>query len=300
MNRYKKYSLVLLALLAFAGNSVLCRFALADEAIDPISFTVLRLLSGAFVLTLLLFLFRRWSFKTVTTHMWSSGHWWTSVCLLLYALLFSIAYTLLDTGVGALILFGVVQIVMISHGVIHGRKLALREAVGVFTASLGVAYLLWPEESMLGSPHLLLLAGVMMLSGVAWGLYSLAGASSGHADASQALIHSATNFLRTLPLLLLVLPLYFLFSPTISYQGVILAMISGAITSGIGYAIWYVVLPHLASVQAAVVQLLVPIFAAMGGVLFVQEVFTLKLLIASLLVLGGIALVVIRRNSNSQ
>ncbi|MGS2717017.1 DMT family transporter [Eionea flava] len=292
---HRKAFIIFLALLAFAGNSVLCRLALADGVSDPVSFTILRLLSGAITLCFLFILSRGLRNIKQAFNCRMGGSWWAAVCLLIYALLFSIAYTVLDTGMGALILFGAVQITMIGCDLIKGRKLALIEWMGILMAVLGIVYLLWPAANINSAHEIHVLpfwlGGAMMLvSGIAWGLYSVAGASS-----DQAIANTAANFLRTLPLLLLVLPLFFLYAPVVSSQGVIYAVVSGAITSGLGYAIWYAVLPFLASTQAAIVQLLVPIVAAIGGVLFVQESLTIALAFSSFLVLGGVLLVMARR-----
>jgi drug/metabolite transporter (DMT)-like permease len=311
---YRTAILTLLALLAFAGNSVLCRLALVDNAIDELSFTIVRLISGAFILYAVLF-YRCYFFrdkepqnkepqnkdlkdeqpkieKSNSGLSIRAGSWKGSAMLFIYALLFSLAYVRLDTGVGALILFGTVQITMILYGFINGQRLTLLECLGVLLAILGVAYLLWPSAAANQSTAVSCVGGVlMMVSGVAWGLYSLAGASS-----KNPIEDTAANFLRTLPMAISLLLLFPFYSPLLSMEGVLLAVASGALTSGIGYAIWYAALPNLSNIQAAVVQLFVPILAAGGGVIFAREPITITLLLSSFMVLGGILLVIANRS----
>lgn len=284
---------VLLALLAFAGNSVLCRLALVDNAIDEFSFTILRLLSGAMVLYALMSYRRFKVTETRDSAVVQSGSWWGSILLFVYAIFFSVAYVRVDTGVGALILFGAVQITMIFSAFLKGKRLSFMEWSGVLLAVCGVGYLLWPGE---GSTAAVSWWGalLMIISGVAWGLYSLHGASS-----RDALADTAANFLRTVPMVAGLFLLFVFQSPILSTKGILLALASGAFTSGVGYAVWYAVLPNLTSVQAAVMQLLVPILAAAGGVLFAHEHITMDLLVSSMMVLGGIFLVVMFRSRPS-
>ena len=292
-------TLTSLSLLAFAGNSVLCRLALANNAIDEFSFTVLRLLSGALVLCLLMS-YRR--FRTAsdsgsgsgnagTASVAPTGSWWGGLLLFVYAIFFSVAYVRVDTGVGALILFGTVQITMILSAFLKGKQLSIMEWSGVVLAIVGVGYLLWPEE---GNGVVAISwwgAGMMMVSGVAWGLYSLQGALS-----RDALADTTANFVRAVPMVACLLAVFMFQAPVLSLNGILLAFASGILMSGVGYAIWYAVLPSLSSVQAAVMQLLVPILAAIGGVLFAHEQITIDLFISSILVLGGILLVVMFRS----
>lgn len=296
MLRYRTVALTSFALLAFAGNSVLTRLALADGVSDPVSFTMIRLISGAVALVIIVWMSSGLPSARQVLVQCVQGRWSSAVYLLAYALLFSIAYTQLATGIGALILFGTVQITMIGDAVLRGRRLALIEIVGALIALGGVVYLLWPAadvtSGLSSATPMSWLAGLLMLiSGIAWGMYSLAGASS-----DQAMVNTAVNFLRTVPLLVLLTPLFLVFTPVISIDGVVLAIASGAITSGMGYAIWYAVLPYLAATQAAVVQLLVPVIAAVGGVMVVQEAITVELFVSSLLVLGGVLLVATYRS----
>lgn len=273
----KTISLTLLALLAFAGNSVLCRLALNDDVIDAASFTSIRLFSG---IIFLLFLVVIRTKKRINI---KNGSWISAFFLFLYAIAFSYAYITLDTGTGALILFGSVQATMIGYGLLKGKRLLLIEWVGLFVALVGLFVLLIPGAS---APSLSGFA-LMSISGIAWGFYTLAGSGS-----KTPLIDTANNFLRTLPFIALVTILTFE-NIQISNQGIILAIVSGAVTSGLGYAIWYSALARLTVTQAATIQLTVPIIAAFGGVLFSNEVITIKLITSSILVLGGILVVIV-------
>jgi drug/metabolite transporter (DMT)-like permease len=281
---------VLLALLAFAGNSVLCRLALVDNAVDEFSFTIFRLLSGSLVLYALMSYRRCRVAAPRDSTVVQLGSWWASVLLFVYAIFFSVAYVRVDTGVGALILFGTVQITMIFSAFLKGNRISAMEWLGVLLAVFGVGYLLWPGE---GSVAVVSWWGALMMivSGIAWGLYSLHGASS-----QDALADTAANFLRTIPMVACLLVVFVFQSPVLSGKGIWLAVASGALMSGVGYSIWYAVLPSLNSIQGAVIQLLVPILAAVGGVLFAHERISADLVVSSTMVLGGIFLVVMFRS----
>ncbi|RMH85561.1 EamA family transporter [Pseudomonas sp. AOB-7] len=265
--------LTALAMLAFAGNSLLCRLALRETAIDAASFTAIRLACGALTLWLLLRL------RTVRQPM--AGNWPGALALFAYAAAFSFAYLQLDTGVGALLLFGAVQLSMLLWGLWRGERLGLAASLGTALAAGGLLALLLPGAS---APPLAA-ALLMLLAGIAWGGYSLLGRGQG-----DPLAVTAGNFLRAAPLaLLLALTLL----PRLSWDGAGLcyALLSGALTSGVGYAIWYSALPGLRASQAATVQLSVPILAALGGALLLGEALSLRLLLSAGAVLGGIALV---------
>ena len=268
-----------LALLAFAGNSILCRLALANGEIDAASFTSIRLLSGIVVLALILKL------SAKPGKVAASGSWKASFMLFVYAVSFSYAYLSLDTGMGALILFACVQITMILMGVLSGNTLRRTEGLGVVTAFSGFVYLVLPGVSAPSLTGFLLMA----LAGISWAFYTLAGKTS-----SQPLADTASNFLRTLPLLLLLFAVSVQYA-SLSLTGVLMAVLSGGLASGVGYTIWYAALGGLSTVQAAVVQLLVPVLAAIGGVLFADEIFSARLLIASCVILGGILIVILGR-----
>jgi len=265
--------LTALAMLAFAGNSLLCRAALRDSQIDPASFTALRLLAGALMLWLLLLLRKRPSVK--------SGSWYGALALFVYAAAFSYAYLHLDAGAGALLLFGAVQLSMIAWGLTRGERLHRLQVVGLFLAGGGLVALLLPGTSTPAVAASLL----MVLSGIAWGAYSLLGRGT-----PDPLAATAGNFIRTLPITA-VLCLLALASLKWDTAGVIYALLSGGLTSGIGYAIWYAALPGLAAIQAASVQLSVPLITALAGSLLLGETLTGRLLISGLAILGGIALV---------
>lgn len=266
-----------LALLAFAGNSVLCRLALGGNSIDAASFTSIRLLSGIVMLVAILKMTGKVG-KNI-----SKGSWPAALMLFLYAAAFSFAYITLDTGTGALILFGAVQITMIMIGQFTGHRLNFGEWAGVLLAFSGFIYLVMPGLTTPSLGGFLLMA----VAGIAWGIYTLKGRNS-----TNPVGDTAYNFLRTLPFVIILI-LVALPTARLSPEGVLLAITSGAITSGIGYAVWYHALGGLSVSKAAVVQLLVPVIAALGGAAFAGEAISLHLMLSSLLVLGGI-LVVIR------
>jgi len=266
-----------LALIAFAANSVLCRLALGNGAIDAASFTGIRLLSGAIVLCFILVIKRNNQGEP------SKGSWTASFMLFLYAIAFSYAYLSVDTGTGALILFGSVQISMIFLSFISGTRLHTTEWAGVIIAFSGLIYLILPSITTPSINGFML----MTISGISWGIYTLRGRNS-----KNPLMDTAYNFLRTTPFVVL-LAAFTLENVNYSTEGIVLALLSGGITSGIGYTIWYIALRGLTSTQAAVIQLSVPIIAAIGGVLFVSEVITPRLIISTAIVLGGILLVVL-------
>jgi len=261
-----------LALFAFAGNSVFCRLALGEDAIDAASFTAIRLLSGIVVLAVALKMTRPRGAVP------SKGSWKASFLLFLYAITFSFAYISLETGTGALILFSSVKVTMILVGMLMGYRLYKAEWLGVIIAFFGFIYLMAPG---LEAPSLVGFF-LMSISGVSWGFYTLAGKGS-----SNPLSDTTYNFLRTLPLVIILIASTIKYS-ALSKDGVLLAMLSGGIASGIGYAIWYKALGGLSSVQAAVVQLLVPVIAGLGGVLFSNETLSVRLSISSVIILGGI------------
>jgi len=263
-------------LIAFAANSVLCRLALGEKTIDASSFTVIRLLSGAVVLWAILKITRKKNSPS------AKGSWWAGLMLFVYAVTFSFAYNTLDTGTGALILFASVQITMISLYIISGNRLHITERIGVSIAFLGFLYLILPGVS---TPSVTGFS-LMTIAGMAWGVYTLKGR-----DSVNPLMDTAYNFLRTIPMVM-VLAVAAIGNARCSTQGILLAVLSGAIASGIGYTLWYVALGGLSAVQAAVVQLLVPVIAALGGVMFVSEAITLRLALSGIMILGGILMVV--------
>lgn len=269
-----------LALLAFAANSLLCRFALGDGG-DAAQFTALRLASGAAMLALLLS--RRGG------SVWRSGHWRGATALFVYAAGFSWAYVQLDAATGALLLFGAVQVTMLSAGLIAGERFGGLQWTGFVLALVGLLILLLPGAR---SPSV---AGAvpMLLAGVAWGLYSLWGRG-----ARDPLADTAGHFLRSVPLaaVLLLATVLLPFDPNaegalMSTKDAIAAVISGALASGLGYVAWYAVLPRLGALRAAMLQLSVPVITALGALALLGETLGLRQSLAALGILGGIALV---------
>lgn len=264
-------------MLAFAANSLLCRGALTGPDADAAGFTLVRIGSGALVLLLIWIGQRKESTPNVR------GSWLSSAMLLLYAAAFSFAYLELPAGTGALLLFGAVQVTMICGALLAGERLQILQWLGILLAFGGMIYLLLPgvEAPPVGS------ALLMLLSGLGWGVYSLRGKK-----VADPLEETAWNFLRALPAALLLFFVVNGLAAGLSQDAFLLAIISGAITSGLGYAIWYAVLPSLPSSQASVVQLSVPILAAFAGWILLQEALTARLLWSSAMVLGGILLVI--------
>ncbi|TJY65323.1 DMT family transporter [Sinimarinibacterium sp. CAU 1509] len=261
-------------MLAFAGNSLLCRAALKHTAIDATSFTSVRLISGALALWLLL----RWRDAAAR----SGGSWGSAAALFAYAALLSYAYIGLDTGVGALLLFGAVQTTMIGTALRRGERLHIQQTLGLLLAVAGLIGLVLPGLTRPPLGH----AALMLASGAAWGVYSLRARGTG--DPTLA---TAGNFLRTVPMAVLLSSVMFRqvqFDPT----GALYATVSGAITSGLGYALWYAALPGLRTTSAATVQLSVPVLASIGGIVLLGEALTPRLLLTSIAILGGIALVI--------
>lgn len=266
------------ALICFAANSILCRLALAAHEIDPAAFTAIRLISGAVVLAIIAFL-RPKSPMVPFSH--SLARAWISAFLLFaYAAAFSSAYLGLNAASGALILFGAVQVTMIAASILTGQRPDVAQWFGLVLAFGGLVYLVAPS---LNSPPLDR-ALLMAIAGIAWGLYSLR--AKGVADPASA---TANNFLRAAPLGIL-LALATLTNIHSNASGVIWAVMSGAITSGLGYVMWYAAVPSLGSTRAAIVQLLVPIVAAAGGVLLLGEPLNPRLAVAAALTLSGVAL----------
>jgi len=264
-----------LAMIAFASNSILCRLALRQGSIDPASFTLVRILSGAIALWLVMAVRREKSLK--------AGNWLSAFALSAYAGAFSFAYLQLSAGTGALLLFGAVQATMISWGLLKGEHLDAIQVAGSIVAITGLTVLLMPGIS---APPLF--DSVMMLiAGIAWGIYSLRGRGEKHPVAV-----TTGNFLRAVPfaVVLIVAARSWI---KLDLPGIFYAILSGAITSGLGYVIWYRALPGLKATSAATVQLSVPVLAATGGILLLGERISLRYVIASLAVLGGIALVLI-------
>jgi drug/metabolite transporter (DMT)-like permease len=279
MTTIRLFLLTALAMIAFAGNSLLCRQALKHTTIDAASFTLIRVVSGAVCLWIIVQLRKGPSGK--------AGSWLSATALFGYAALFSFAYLRLTAGTGALLLFGAVQATMIIWALRKGERLRLIQIAGLVLALAGLIALVFPG---LSAPPLR--AAILMLgAGIAWGVYSLRGKGGG--DPLRA---TAGNFLRAVPMAAL-LSVVMLRSANFDRAGIGYAVASGAIASGIGYALWYTALPALKAAGAATVQLSVPVLAAAGGIIFLGESITLRYVLASVAVLGGIALVVLERRA---
>lgn len=273
MSRFTIFALTALSMIAFAGNSILCRLALKETQIDPATFTSIRILSGALSL---------WFILRIGTRKKQScgGNWVAAIALVIYAVAISYAYISLSAATGALLLFGAVQITMIGYGLWSGERLQTLQWTGLFCALIGFIGLMIPGVT---APPL---AGsiIMIISGVAWGLYSLMGKSLG-----EPILTTTGNFIRAIPIALTINVIAFTQFSWDS-RGAFYAILSGALASGAGYTLWYATLKKLQVTTASVVQLSVPVITAIGGILLLNETMTLRLFIASAVILGGIAL----------
>jgi len=276
MTAYRSIVLTILAMTAFAGNSLLCRAALKDTQIDAATFTTIRIVSGAAAL---------WVIVRMRGGPPGSGSWLSAFWLFAYAAGFSFAYISLTAATGALLLFGAVQATMIGYGLWKGERLAAIQWSGLVVAIAGLGVMLVPGASAPAPMG----AALMIFAGISWGFYSLRGRGAG--DPTRV---TAGNFLRAVPMAILVSAVMGS-RLQVDAAGVAYAIASGAITSGVGYAIWYTALPALKATAAATVQLSVPVIAALGGVALLGEALTLRLVLCSIAILGGIALVVRRR-----
>jgi len=284
MSPWRTAVLTALALAAFAGNSLLCRAALRDTPIDAASFTAIRIASGAIALWLIV--------RLRASSPARAGSWPSALALFAYAAAFSFAYLSLTAATGALLLFGAVQATMIGAGLARGEHLSLSQWLGVLVAAAGLVGLLLPGLTAppLGG------ALLMVAAGVAWGVYSLRGRTPAAANVDPT-VANAGNFARATPMAL-ALPGIALLWPGEAVRfdavGAAYALASGALTSGVGYAVWYAALKGLKATSAATVQLSVPVLTALAGVVLLAEPLTLRVALASVAVLGGIALVVLR------
>ncbi len=277
------WPLTLLSLIAFAGNSVLCRMALEGGAIDWASFSMIRMSSGALTLVLVFGMMRGQG------RVWRHGSWRSASWLTAYAVTFSYAYLSLGAGTGALILFGTVQLTMIGYGVLRGERPGVLEWSGFLIAGGGLVYLVLPGVT---APDLM---GAILMSGagLGWGAYSLLGRGSTHAawDTMGNLLRTSLLFL---PVLLLALP-----TAHFSAYGILLALESGILATGMGYMVWYAVLPHLTATRAGILQLSVPLLAVLGGGLLLGERLGWRILVASAAILGGVAIALLARSDSS-
>ena len=273
-------------MVAFASNSILNRVGIANGDMDAISFGIVRLIAGAVMLAILVYL------RSGTIRVGGAGRWIGASALLGYTFTFSLAYNSLDAGLGALILFGMVQITMFSGALISGERPSAQRWLGAMVAFGGLVWLLWPGSTAAPS----LFHGMSMaVSGIAWGVYSLHGRGS-----TDPLGATAANFVWAALLAAGCGAVYLLLPsssglPEATTFGLAMAMLCGAVTSGLGYALWYTVLPNLRSTTAAVAQLTVPVLAMLGGAALLSEAVGPRLLIAAGLVLGGVLLAVTSR-----
>lgn len=269
------------ALVGFAANSLLCRMALGPRLVDAATFTWIRIVSGAVALFLLGRMTAPAGDKTAP----ATGSWASATALFAYAAAFSFAYLRIGAGIGALLLFGAVQATMLAWGLRRGERLRWPEWAGLTAAVAGLVALVRPGLSAPDPVG----AVLMVVAGVAWGAYSLRGRG-----ATRPLAATASNFARAVPLAC-ALSIALLGSAHADLRGALLAATSGALTSGVGYCLWYAALAGLTATQAAVVQLSVPVLAAAGGVALLGEMLTPRLAACGALILGGVALAVLGR-----
>ena len=266
--------LAVLAMTAFAANSLLCRMALVETDIDPASFTFWRLTSGALMLTLLVVMRNQKPLQ--------EGNMASAIALFVYAAGFSFAYISMTTGAGALLLFGAVQVTMISWGLFKGERMSALQWGGFLLALIGLILLLLPNAAV---PQLSS-ALMMLAAGIAWGVYSLKGKG-----AKFPIEATAGNFIRATPLALVLLVIFWP-GGEFHAEGMAYAVASGAIASALGYALWYSILVHIAAIKAATLQLSVPVLAVFAGWVFLDETVTLRIILSSLAVIGGVAMVI--------
>ncbi|MDY6929193.1 MAG: DMT family transporter [Pseudomonadota bacterium] len=266
--------LAALAMTAFAANSLLCRMALVETDIDPASFTFWRLTSGALMLTLLVVMRNQKPLQ--------EGNMASAIALFVYAAGFSFAYISMTTGAGALLLFGAVQVTMISWGLFKGERMSALQWGGFLLALIGLILLLLPNAAV---PQLSS-ALMMLAAGIAWGVYSLKGKG-----AKFPIEATAGNFIRATPLALVLLVIFWP-GGEFHAEGMAYAVASGAIASALGYALWYSILVHIAAIKAATLQLSVPVLAVFTGWVFLDETVTLRIILSSLAVIGGVAMVI--------
>ena len=270
----KIFLLTTFALVCFALNSILCRLALKSDEIDAPSFTAIRLVSGAVVLSVIFIFFGKKESEV------KRGNWFSAFFLFANASCFSCAYINLTTATGALILFGSVQMTMTIAALIKGERPRILEWIGLIFALGGLVYLVFPG---LSAPPFF--SSVLMSSaGIAWGFYTLRGRTS-----TNPLADTTGNFVRAVPMILIVC-VPFLANIHLTTKGILFAVLSGAIASGVGYSVWYAALKYHTATRAAILQLSVPVIAATGGIIFLSEEITIRLLIATTLILGGIVI----------
>jgi len=281
----KLFFMIFITLFFLSTSSLLCRAALIDGDMDAYSFTFFRLLSGAVVLLFLSY------FKNKKIEFALKKNWLSSFMLFVYAISFSYSYLSLDAGLGALILFAIVQLTIIIVAIILKEKVNVQKIFGISIAFMGLVYLLFPRESFeLSLPH----AFLMMLSGLAWGFYTVLGKKS-----TNALIHTSENFVKSL-VFIVIFYLFFVDTISMSSNGIILAIISGGVTSALGYTLWYTIVPKIDITTSGVIQLIVPPIAILQSILFLDEKLTFTLFLSTVVILIGIFIALVKKKSSNE
>ena len=279
---FRFISLVFISLLFLSANSILCRMAISTQNIDAFSFTILRIFSGAILLLIIYF------YKNRTLNFDMKKNWLSSFMLFLYAICFSYSYVNMFAGIGTLILFAVVQLSMILIAIFYKESFSINKILGIIVAFAGLVYLLYPKEDFsISFFH----AFLMIISGIAWAIYTVIGKSS-----TNALLNTTDNFFKA-SIFVVLFTIFFIDSLKLDFYTSILAISSGAITSALGYLIWYEILPKMQIITASVLQLIVPILAIFLSVIILDEVLSFELLISTFVILFGIFIALFRKKS---
>ena len=275
---------LLLSLLFLALNSIFCKFALSNNFIDAFSFTMYRILFGAITLILI------YLYKRKKLHFSIKTNWLSSLMLFSYAICFSYSFLNIEAGVGTLLLFAVVQLVMVIFSLFHKEKINLQKIAGIFLAMAGLIYLLYPKQSFELS---LFHAFLMIIAGISWAIYTVLGKKS-----SDSLYNTTDNFAKAI---VFVVIFYILFSPEnsfVSEKGIFLAFISGSLTSAIGYLLWYEVLPKMQLITAGIIQLFVPVISIVISIVFLNESLTITLFLSTVMIFAGILLTIFSKKKS--
>ena len=279
---FRFISLVFISLLFISANSILCRMAISTQNIDAFSFTILRIFSGAILLLIIYF------YKNRTLNFDMKKNWLSSFMLFLYAICFSYSYVNMFAGIGTLILFAVVQLSMILIAIFYKESFSINKILGIIVAFAGLVYLLYPKEDFsISFFH----AFLMIISGIAWAIYTVIGKSS-----TNTLLNTTDNFFKA-SIFVVLFTIFFIDSLKLDFYTSILAISSGAITSALGYLIWYEILPKMQIITASVLQLIVPVLAIFLSVIILDEVLSFELLISTFVILFGIFIALFRKKS---
>ena len=279
---FRFISLVFISLLFLSANSILCRMAISTQNIDAFSFTILRIFSGAILLLIIYF------YKNRTLNFDMKKNWLSSFMLFLYAICFSYSYVNMFAGIGTLILFAVVQLSMILIAIFYKESFSINKILGIIVAFAGLVYLLYPKEDFsISFFH----AFLMIISGIAWAIYTVIGKSS-----TNTLLNTTDNFFKA-SIFVVLFTIFFIDSLKLDFYTSILAISSGAITSALGYLIWYEILPKMQIITASVLQLIVPVLAIFLSVIILDEVLSFELLISTFVILFGIFIALFRKKS---